>query len=180
MNMKRWSIVLAALFATSLFVHVVTAADDKDGDKPRARKGRGEGAEGRPKRGEGAEGRPKRGEGAEGRPKRGEGAEGRRRPGGPRPGMGGFMLMRAIDANHDGELSADEIAGASAALKKLDKNNDGKIGKAELQPPRPQRRDGEGAEGKRPKRGDGEGGEGKRPKRGGGEGGGRKRPDTDK
>ena len=113
--MKKWSIVLAAVFATSLFVHVVTAEDNEDGDRPRVRRerGEGEGREGRRKRGEGREGRPNRGEGEEGRrPRRGggEGEEGgRRRP--PRP-MGGMMLMRAIDANHDGELSAAEIKGA--------------------------------------------------------------------
>ena len=145
--MKKWSIVLAALFATSLFVHVLTAADNEEGDKPRprARKGR-----------------------AEARPKRGA----------RRPGMGGMMLMRAIDANHDGVLSAEEIAGASAALKKLDKNEDGKIDKKELQPPRPQRRGGEGEGGDRKRLKRGDGGDRKRLKRGDGEGG-RKRPDAE-
>ncbi len=132
--MKKWSIVLAALFATSLFVHVVVAKEKKEGNKPRVRKARGEGAEGRPKRG------------------------------GPRPGMGGMLLMRAIDANQDGALSAEEIAGAVEAIKKLDKNGDGQITKDELQPPK--------------RKGEGDKGKGKRPKRGGGEGGkgGRKRP----
>jgi len=31
-------------------------------------------------------------------------------------------LMDALDANHDGVIDANEIANASAALKKLDKN----------------------------------------------------------
>jgi len=49
--MKKWSIVLAGLFATSLFVHVVTAEDNEDGNKPRVRKGRGgEGDKGKGKR----------------------------------------------------------------------------------------------------------------------------------
>ena len=132
--MKKWSIVLAALFATSLFVHVVVAKDKKEGDKPRVRKARGEGGVARPKRG------------------------------GRRPGMGGMMLMRAIDANHDGELSVEEIAGAVEAIKTLDKNGDGKITKDEMQPPK--------------RKGEGDKGEGRRPKRGGGKGGkgGRKRP----
>ena len=34
--MKKWSIVLAALFATSLFVHVVAAKDKKEGDMSRS------------------------------------------------------------------------------------------------------------------------------------------------
>ncbi len=35
--------------------------------------------------------------------------------------------MEALDTNHDGELSAEEIANAPASLKKLDKNGDGKL-----------------------------------------------------
>ena len=133
--MKKWSIVLAALFATSLFVHVVVAKDKKEGDKPRVRKARGEGAEGRPKRG------------------------------GQHLGMGGMMLMRAIDTDKDGELSEEEIAAAVEAIKKLDTNKDGKITKDELQPPK-RKGEGDKGEGKRPKRGGGEGGKGdrKRPK----------------
>lgn len=58
------------------------------------------------------------------------------------PGGGGAFRMTnpviaAIDANNDGELSAEEIAKASEALKKLDTNNDGKIDESELRP-RPQ------------------------------------------
>jgi hypothetical protein len=47
-------------------------------------------------------------------------------------------LMEALDANHDGIIDADEIANASAALKKLDKNGDGKLTPDELRPHRPQ------------------------------------------
>ena len=36
-------------------------------------------------------------------------------------------ILNAVDANQDGVLSADEIAGAAAQLKKLDKNGDGKL-----------------------------------------------------
>ena len=46
-------------------------------------------------------------------------------------------LMDVLDANHDGELSAEEIAGASQALLKLDKNGDGKLDREELRPRRP-------------------------------------------
>jgi len=41
----------------------------------------------------------------------------------------------ALDADRDGELSAEEIEGAAAALKKLDKNDDGKLDRDELRPP---------------------------------------------
>lgn len=63
--------------------------------------------------------------------------------GGP-PGMNGRRpppspLMEVLDANHDGVIDANEIANASAALKKLDKNGDGKLTPDELRPHRPQR-----------------------------------------
>lgn len=57
-------------------------------------------------------------------------------------GRGGGMrmnpLMKAIDKDGNGELSAAEIAGAAAALKTLDKNKDGKLTEDELRPPMPQ------------------------------------------
>ena len=58
------------------------------------------------------------------------------------PGMGGKRplppIIAALDTNHDGTIDADEIANASASLKKLDKNGDGKLTPDELRPPRPQ------------------------------------------
>jgi hypothetical protein len=55
-------------------------------------------------------------------------------PGGP--GRGGFRppLVAVLDADGDGIISAQEIANASAALKKLDKNGDGQITQDELRP----------------------------------------------
>jgi hypothetical protein len=58
-------------------------------------------------------------------------------PGGGQRMMGG-PLMAALDANHDGTIDEKEIANASAALKTLDKNGDGKLTAEELRPQRPQ------------------------------------------
>lgn len=65
-------------------------------------------------------------------------------------------IIAALDADHDGTISADEIAGASEALKSLDKNDDGKLSGDEIHPPRPRGPEGRGPEG-RGRRGDGPG-----------------------
>ena len=61
------------------------------------------------------------------------------RPGEPRPGAPGFRppLISALDADGNGELSAEEIEAASKALLKLDRNGDGKLGPGELFPSGP-------------------------------------------
>src|SRR5262245_22877451 len=46
-------------------------------------------------------------------------------------------LFVALDTNHDGVIDETEIANASAALKALDKNGDGKLTPDELIPPPP-------------------------------------------
>ena len=98
-----------------------------------------------------------------------QGAAGRGGRGGfgGRGGGGGFgggsPIMAALDADNDGTLSSSEIANAVVALKKLDKNADGKISGDEM---RPERGAGGGERG-------GRGGErGERGGRGGGFGGG--------
>ena len=56
-------------------------------------------------------------------------------------------IVRALDANHDGVIDASEIANASAALKTLDKNGDGKLTPDEFMGPRPQMHGGQGGSG---------------------------------
>ena len=68
---------------------------------------------------------------------------------GPGPGRPGFRrqpppIIAALDANHDGVIDETEIANASAALKTLDKNGDGKLTMDELMGPRPMRGGGPG------------------------------------
>ena len=79
------------------------------------------------------------------------GERGERGQGGP-GGMGGHRppppIMAVLDANHDGVIDASEIANASKALLKLDKNGDGKLTQDELRPPRPE--GGEGQDGPPP------------------------------
>jgi hypothetical protein len=59
-------------------------------------------------------------------------------PAGPGPGRRpGSPIVAALDANKDGVIDATEIANATAALKALDKNGDGKITMDEIRPPRP-------------------------------------------
>ncbi len=59
---------------------------------------------------------------------------------------GGNPIIAALDANHDGEIDASEINNAPAALRKLDKNGDGKLTRDEL---RPANRNGGGKKGKK-------------------------------
>lgn len=43
-------------------------------------------------------------------------------------------IMSALDANHDGVISREELANAAGALKTLDKNQDGERDETELRP----------------------------------------------
>ena len=82
-------------------------------------------------------------------------------PGGRQGGSGGFPQMAsplatAIDVNHDNTISATEIDGAPAALKTLDRNNDGRLAGDELMPAMGRGGEGRGGEG-RGREGGGEG-----------------------
>jgi Ca2+-binding EF-hand superfamily protein len=65
-----------------------------------------------------------------------------------RGGFGGINIgIAALDADRDGALSSQEIDGAAASFKKLDKNGDGKIEEAEVRPAMPEGRGRGGREG---------------------------------
>ncbi|MBT3376083.1 MAG: hypothetical protein HN742_24575 [Lentisphaerae bacterium] len=63
----------------------------------------------------------------------GRGVENRPPPPPPPP------VIKALDRDGNGELSAEEIDGAVAALRSLDKDRDGKLSGMELHPPPPHR-----------------------------------------
>jgi Ca2+-binding EF-hand superfamily protein len=67
-------------------------------------------------------------------------------------------LVAALDADHDGTISATELRSSAAALRTLDADGDGQLTPEELRPPFGGRRDGEAAFGGRRGRG-GEDGE---------------------
>jgi hypothetical protein len=62
---------------------------------------------------------------------------GERGPGPGRHRMPPPAFIAVLDANHDGVIDADEIAGAAAALKTLDKDGDGQLTILELMAPPP-------------------------------------------
>lgn len=86
------------------------------------------------------------------------GQQGEARPGGPgglggRGGAGGSPLIRALDADQSGAISAAELNNAPAALKALDKDADGKLTAEELRGPRGERPEGRPGQGQnRPER----------------------------
>ncbi|MBI5774808.1 MAG: hypothetical protein HZA89_13820 [Verrucomicrobia bacterium] len=143
--MKTTSTLLAAL-ALGATVWTTAAQDQNQPNRP-------------PRDGQRPDGAPREGRPSDGPP--GEFRRGQGGPGGPGgPGGGERMrppVMAALDANNDGVVDESEIANAAAALKKLDKNGDGKLTMDELMPPRPQGAGGPGGPG-----GPGVGGEGRR------------------
>lgn len=123
--MKLWIATLASCTCLAFSANMLMAqpTDDTDsGDKARKARRRP------PRDGEQGERAPGRRQGPAGKQRDGEQA-GR---GQMRPPIG--PVFRALDTDKDGILSAGEIASASASLKKLDKNGDGKIDRAELRP----------------------------------------------
>jgi EF hand len=54
------------------------------------------------------------------------------------------LIIKALDANGDGVIDANEIANAPAALRSLDKNGDGQLTRNEYLGPRPPRPGGHG------------------------------------
>jgi hypothetical protein len=68
--------------------------------------------------------------------------DGQRDPGGGQ-GRSRNPIILALDANGDGEISAEEISNGAAALLKLDANGDGRISREESRPA-------EGGRGRRP------------------------------
>ena len=85
-------------------------------------------------RGQGAERRQRPSEAGGERGSRGSQFGGRGGQGGPGGFMRMFPVMVALDGDGNGEISSEEIKGAVAALKKLDKNKDGKLSEDELRP----------------------------------------------
>lgn len=122
---------------------------DGQGNKGGSRDGGGERKgprDGQGRKGPGPDGGPagKPGDAPEGAGK--GGPQGGDRPGGgKRPAP---PLISVLDADGDGVISADEIAGAAVSLRKLDKNGDGQLTPDEYRP-EPPKRDGE--QGNRPK-----------------------------
>lgn len=57
-------------------------------------------------------------------------------PGGPEGGRPRPPLLLALDANQDGTIDKQEIADAAAALKRLDKDSDGRLTPEETRPSR--------------------------------------------
>jgi EF hand len=118
--MKRFAVPLGLILAFGPAMAIF--AQDRDPAAPREEP-RGD----RPREGE----RPREGFGG-----RGEGFGGGPMGRGEGPGrmMARLPIMMALDADQDGTISANEIDLAVVALKKLDKNKDGKLTMDELMP----------------------------------------------
>lgn len=133
--MKNKSKILVSALALAMSVGFATAQDKQDG----------------PPRGQG-QGRPEQHGGQQGG---GPGGDGQRPPVPP--------IIAALDANGDGVIDEVEINQASASLRKLDKNGDGKLTLDEIRPARPPGGQG-GPDGQRgPGQGGGSGGQNKGP-----------------
>jgi hypothetical protein len=116
--MKKMSAIVMSLLMVGVYADFSSAQEEEAPRRPRAQR------EGDAPRRPGAQG--ERRPGAEGRRPGAPGAEGRR-PGGPGNFMARLPIFAALDTDGDGILSEEEIANATASLKKLDKNGDGKL-----------------------------------------------------
>ncbi len=147
--MKLWTAILAVCVCLAFSAHALLAQSADDDAAPRRGRigARGEGNRPGP--------RARQGDREEGQGRQRDGEQAGRRPHRPRP------LLKALDTDKDGSISAAEIAAASASLLKLDKNGDGKIDRVELHPRRPRGdKDGDGPRaGKGPRDGDEDGDE---------------------
>ncbi len=115
--MKWWTLGVTSIVALALVFDVATAQPPEGpGRRFGERQGPPEGGGRRFGRGPGGGGGP-----------------GMRGPG---PGFAPVRmpLITALDADDDGEISAEEIKNAVEALKKLDKNEDGKLSREEFMP----------------------------------------------
>ena len=103
---------------------------------PRGTRPQGPPPQGQPPQGQPPQGQPPQGQPPQGQPPQGQPPQGQQwhpeRPPGPPP-----TLMRVLDVDHDGIISAEEIAGATVAMKTLDKNKDGKLMPNEFGAPKP-------------------------------------------
>lgn len=126
--MRRCMMILASVAVLALMADAAMAQPPGGREKPRGQRQGGPNA-----RGQGQRPGPPGG------------------PGGRGPGGGSarpqFPLMVALDADGDGQISAEEINNAVAALKKLDKDGDGKLSREELRPEFPGGRGGAGGGG---------------------------------
>ncbi len=133
----RFAVCAAAGLCIGLPWQTARAQDGDSAERPGRPAARGDDRPGPPP-GPPPEGRL--GRRGPGRPGPGGPGGGFRGPGGPPEGRRGpQMLLRlpviaALDADRDGVISADEIADASAQLKKLDRNQDGVIDFEEMRP----------------------------------------------
>ena len=118
--MRTWTTVLAGVFALAMLVDVMAVEPPEEGEQPPQWRGGPPGGE---FRGPGQRG---------GRPGGMQGQGPGRAVGRMRPMRS--PLMMALDIDKDGEISAKEIKKATKSLKKLDKNEDGKLDREEMCP----------------------------------------------
>ena len=96
------------------------------------------------------------------------GSPGRQGSGGGQGGSRNPVIL-ALDANGDGEISAEEVTNGPAALMRLDANGDGRVSREEMRPP-------DGGQGRQRQGGPSQGGQGGGQDRGRGQGNGPRGP----